>query len=86
MPRLEHDACILIVTHGSVVRALTMIIEHKTPEVASRCEIPTGVPLVYKNIRGQIGNQILTPARYLDTDAATAGIQASHELGQQESD
>jgi 2,3-bisphosphoglycerate-dependent phosphoglycerate mutase len=46
-PELARGKTVLVSAHGNSLRALTMAIEHLTPEQIVKVEIPTGVPILY---------------------------------------
>ena len=81
-PELARGRCVLVVTHGSVVRSLRMTLEDISPAEIRSVNVPTGIPLVYEFDVGQRGLHLVGAARYLDEAAAAAGEQAAHDLGQ----
>lgn len=81
-PELARGRCVLVVTHGSVARAIRMRLEGISPAGIQRVNIPTGVPLAYDVEVAPSGSvRAAGPGRYLDEDAARAGIAAVSALG-----
>lgn len=81
-PELARGHCVLVATHGSVVRAIRMRLEGISPADIARVNVPTGVPLAYDVEAGEDGAvRVCGPGRYLDEDAARAGIAAVTDLG-----
>lgn len=81
-PLLAAGKSVLVVTHGSVVRAIRMRLEGFTPDEIRRVNIPTGVPLAYDVEVDAAGlSRVVGAGRYLDEDAARAGIAAVANLG-----
>lgn len=82
-PLLAAGRCVLIVTHGSVVRSIRMELEGISPADIKDVNVPTGVPLAYDCAVSGAGEVVPVGAgRYLDETAARLGIQATTELGQ----
>ena len=79
-PELARGRCVLVVTHGSVVRSIRMALERISPDEIRSVNVPTGVPLAYEFSCGVDGPELLGPGRYLDEAAAQAGIAAVHAL------
>ena len=79
-PALASGRCVLVVTHGSVVRSIRMSLEGISPAKIRSVNVPTGVPLAYEFAPGE-GTRPMGGGRYLDEDAARAGIRAVSELG-----
>ncbi|CAK1253391.1 Phosphoglycerate mutase (BPG-dependent) (GpmA) [Fructobacillus tropaeoli] len=48
VPRLHAGQNVLIVAHGTSVRALTKLIEGLTPDQVTKVEIPNGEPIIYE--------------------------------------
>lgn len=81
-PCLLQGECVLVVTHGSVVRSLIKVIEHISDDDIRRVNVPTGVPRVYEFGVGPFGGlELKGEGRYLDPDAAAAGIAEASALG-----
>ena len=80
-PLLTAGRCVLVVTHGSVVRAIRMRLEGITPGEIRSVNVPTGVPIAYEMVPGPDGPRPAGPGRYLDEEAARAGIAAVSRLG-----
>ncbi|WP_154026779.1 2,3-bisphosphoglycerate-dependent phosphoglycerate mutase [Olsenella uli] len=82
LPVLAKDRCVLIVTHGSVVRSIRMALEDISPEAIRSVNVPTGVPLAYHFAVGKDGiPRVSGEGHYLDEAAARIGIKATSELG-----
>lgn len=79
-PALASGRCVLVVTHGSVVRSIRMSLEGISSAKIRSVNVPTGVPLAYEFAPGE-GARPRGTGRYLDEDAARAGIRAVSELG-----
>ena len=77
-PLLRRGLCVLVCTHGSVVRTALMRVEGLSPERASQVEVPTGVPLALELDPTTL--RATRPARYLDPEAAQSGIEAAGAL------
>ena len=81
-PRLAAGECVLVVTHGSVVRSVVKTLEGLGNEEISHVNVPTGVPLVFEFATGADGRaHVMGRGRYLDERAAKAGIEAVRDLG-----
>lgn len=81
-PLLAAGTTTLIVTHGSVVRAIKKALEGLSAAEIQAVNVPTGVPLTYQFETGEDGRpQVVGPGSYLDPDAARAGIAAAQALG-----
>lgn len=80
VPELACGRCVLVVTHGSVVRSIRMSLEGISSADIRSVNVPTGVPLAYAFAPGE-GASPIGAGRYLDEDAARAGIRAVSELG-----
>ncbi len=83
-PRLAAGQTVLVVTHGSVVRAIKKTLEGVSAAQIAQVNIPTGVPMSYEfETEGAPGARpvLCGPATFLDPDAARAGIQAVQDLG-----
>ena len=80
-PRLAAGECVLVVTHGSVVRSIVKTLEGLSADEISHVNVPTGVPLAYEFAGGGDASKPLGPGRYLDEAAAKSGIQAVRDLG-----
>lgn len=83
-PLVAAGRTVLIVTHGSVVRAIKKELEGLSAEEISQVNIPTGVPLTYEfECSGRQGERprVIGAGSYLDPDAARAGIDAVNRLG-----
>ena len=73
---------VLVVAHGSVVRALIKVIEEVSDEDIRSVNVPTGIPRVYEFEGDAFGGlQAKGPGRYLDPEAAQAGIAEVSALG-----
>ena len=72
---------VLVVTHGSVLRAIMMDVEGIGPDSISSVNVPTGIPRVWDVNVSQDGDLQFSHGRYLDEDAAQRGIQEVHQLG-----
>ncbi len=96
-PRLAAGQTVLVVTHGSVVRAIKKTLEDIPAQEISKVNIPTGVPLAYEFETDETDAapatapggaapaarpRITGPGSFLDPDAARAGILAVESLGQ----
>lgn len=82
MPCLLQGECVLVVTHGSVARSLIKVIEHVSDDDIRSINVPTGVPRVYEFGVGTFGGlEVLGEGRYLDPEAARAGIAETNALG-----
>lgn len=82
LPRLSGSTTLLVVTHGSVARALRGMLEGLDAQSAARLDVPTGVPLTYElECDGEGGWRLIGPGTYLDPDAAKEGIRAARDLG-----
>ena len=83
-PLVAAGRTVLIVTHGSVVRAIKKELEGLGAKEISQVNIPTGVPLTYEfECSGRQGERprVIGAGSYLDPDAARAGIAAVNQLG-----
>lgn len=81
-PRLAAGECVLVVTHGSVVRSIVKALEGLTADEISHVNVPTGVPLAFAFETGADGRaRVAGRGRYLDEKAAEAGMRAVRELG-----
>ena len=83
-PLVAAGRTVLIVTHGSVVRAIKKELEGLSANEISQVNIPTGVPLTYEfECSGRQGERprVIGAGSYLDPDAARAGIDAVNRLG-----
>ncbi len=81
-PCLSLGETVLVVTHGSVVRSLIKVIEGLSDEEIRSVNVPTGVPLVYEFESDAFGGlRAQGPGRYLDPEAAEAGIAETRALG-----
>ena len=82
-PCLSLGETVVIVTHGSVVRSLIKVIEGLSDEEIRTVNVPTGVPRVYKFECDAFGGlRVLGAGRYLDLEAAEAGIAETSALGE----
>ena len=82
-PCLSLGETVAIVTHGSVVRSLIKVIEGLSDEEIRTVNVPTGVPRVYKFECDAFGGlRVLGAGRYLDLEAAEAGIAETSALGE----
>ncbi|MEY2900255.1 MAG: hypothetical protein RL247_421 [Actinomycetota bacterium] len=68
----------LVVAHGNSLRGLVKHLEGISDEDIAELNIPTGIPLVY-----QLGDDLTptSPSRYLDPEAAKAGVAAVASQG-----
>lgn len=80
-PQLARGRCVLVVTHGSVVRLVRMMLEGISPEHIRDVNVPTGVPLAYELATSDVGLVVEGCGRYLDETAAQVGIRATTDLG-----
>ncbi|BDR53075.1 2,3-bisphosphoglycerate-dependent phosphoglycerate mutase [Bombiscardovia nodaiensis] len=81
-PHLAQGQTVLVVTHGSVVRALMKVLDQVSDQDIRSINVPTGVPMVYQVAVGPDGDlQRLAPGRYLDPAAARSGIAQVEALG-----
>lgn len=81
-PCLLQGETVLVVCHGSVVRSLIKVIEHISDEDIRSINVPTGIPRVYEFGVGPFGGlELLGEGRYLDPEAAAAGIAETRALG-----
>lgn len=81
-PPLLLGQTVLVVAHGSVVRALIKVIEEVSDEDIRSVNVPTGIPRVYEFEGDAFGGlQAKGPGRYLDPEAAQAGIAEVSALG-----
>lgn len=83
-PCVAEGKTVLVVTHGSVVRAIIKELEGLSPEEISQVNVPTGVPLAYELECGDTPDEqprVIGHGTYLDPDAARAGIDAVNQLG-----
>ncbi|MFT8704202.1 2,3-diphosphoglycerate-dependent phosphoglycerate mutase [Bifidobacterium aquikefiricola] len=84
-PLLVAGKTVLVVTHGSVVRAIVKMLEHVSDEDIRSINVPTGVPMIYDCGVSSDGTlAALGPGRYLDPKAAEQGIAEVSALGQSE--
>ena len=70
---LAEGRTVLVVAHGNSLRALVKHLDGIADDAIAELNIPTGIPLVY-----ELGDHFMpvTPARYLDPEAAAAGAAA----------
>lgn len=70
---LAEGRTVLVVAHGNSLRALVKHLDGIADDAIAELNIPTGIPLVY-----ELGDDFMpvTPARYLDPEAAAAGAAA----------
>lgn len=81
-PVLKEGLTILMVTHGSVVRALIKVLEGIGDKDIASINVPTGVPMVYGFTTDVHGNLCVEGrGRYLDQQAATRGMEEIAALG-----
>jgi len=82
LPELAQGRTVLVVTHGSVVRSVFMALDGVSPEDIRKVNVPTGVPLVY-DFATRPGHvpAVVSKGRYLDPEAARAGIAETASLG-----
>lgn len=84
LDELSRGRCVLVVTHGSVVRSIRMALEHISPERIRGVNVPTGVPLAYEfSCKPGRDPAPTEPGRYLDEAAARVGIEATNALGRE---
>lgn len=82
LPELAQGRTVLIVTHGSIVRSVFMALDGISPEDIAKVNVPTGVPLAYDFATAPgIVPAVISRGRYLDPEAAQAGIAETRELG-----
>jgi 2,3-bisphosphoglycerate-dependent phosphoglycerate mutase len=72
VPALGAGRVPLVVAHGNALRALCMLLDDLSPEQVRTLHVPTGVPLRYD--LGTDLRPLVPGGRYLDPDAAAAGI------------
>lgn len=82
LPELAQGRTVLIVTHGSVVRSVFMALDGISPADIAEVNVPTGVPLAYDfaTLPGVVP-AVVSRGRYLDPEAARAGIAETSALG-----
>lgn len=81
-PCLSLGETVLVATHGSVVRSLIKVVEGLSDEEIRSVNVPTGVPRVYEFESDAFGGlRVQGPGRYLDPEAAAAGIAETSALG-----
>ncbi|HYI32843.1 MAG TPA: phosphoglyceromutase [Glaciibacter sp.] len=70
---LRAGKTVLVTAHGNSLRALVKHLDGISDQDIAELNIPTGIPLVY-----ELGDDLmpLSPARYLDPEAAAAGAAA----------
>ncbi len=78
---LRAGESVLVVTHGSAVRAIMMSIDRISPGDIFGVNVPTGVPRAWDVSLGKDGTLEYSHGRYLDEDAANKGIEEVHQLG-----
>ncbi|MFM1953268.1 MAG: phosphoglycerate mutase, partial [Actinomycetota bacterium] len=68
----------LVVAHGNSLRGLVKHLEGISDDDIAELNIPTGIPLVY-----ELGDDLTptSPSRYLDPEAAKAGVAAVASQG-----
>lgn len=71
VPELKDNKTVLVVAHGNSLRALVKHLEGISDEDISQLNLPTGVPFVYE-LDAEL--KPTAPARFLDPDAAAAGV------------
>ena len=54
IPDLDSGMNVLVAAHGNSLRSIVMHIEEISPEVITKLEIPTGVPMYYEFDKGKI--------------------------------
>lgn len=83
VPRLLAGQCVLVVTHGSVVRSVMMGLEGLSADQIRRVNVPCGVPLAFDFATDASGTLcVLGTGRYLDEGAARLGMSEVVALGQ----
>lgn len=70
-PELSAGKRVLITAHGNSLRALVKHLEGISDEAIAELNIPTGIPLVYELDESF---KPMGPGRYLDPEAAAAGV------------
>ncbi|RBP99311.1 2,3-bisphosphoglycerate-dependent phosphoglycerate mutase [Bifidobacterium xylocopae] len=81
-PPLAQGRTVLVVTHGSVVRSVVKCLEGVSDQDIRSINVPTGVPMVYDFQTGDASAPHPNgPGRYLDPDAARAGMEQVAALG-----
>ena len=81
VPVLLQGSTVLVVTHGSVVRALIKVIEGVSNDQIVHVNVPTGIPRVYDfRVDAFGGLQVRGEGRYLDPEAAEAGMAEVRSL------
>lgn len=78
IPELKAKKTVLVVAHGNSLRALVKHLEGISDDEIAQLNLPTGVPFVYdldENMKP------VSPARFLDPEAAEAGAAAVASQG-----
>jgi 2,3-bisphosphoglycerate-dependent phosphoglycerate mutase len=78
IPDLAAGRMVLVVAHGNSLRALVKHLDGISDADISELNIPTGMPLVYELDSRFEATQ---PGRYLDPEAAAAGVEAVRAQG-----
>jgi 2,3-bisphosphoglycerate-dependent phosphoglycerate mutase len=78
IPDLAAGRMVLVVAHGNSLRALVKHLDGISDADISELNIPTGMPLVYELDSRFEAKQ---PGRYLDPEAAAAGVEAVRAQG-----
>src|SRR5690606_11582424 len=78
-PELRAGETVLITAHGNSLRALVKHLDGISDVDIAGLNIPTGIPLVY-----ELDDTLrpTAPSRYLDPEAAAAGVAAVAAQGQ----
>ncbi|MFT8593329.1 MAG: 2,3-bisphosphoglycerate-dependent phosphoglycerate mutase [Bifidobacterium sp.] len=81
-PLLVAGKTVLVVTHGSVVRAIVKMLEQVSDEAIRSINVPTGVPMAYSFLTRADGSLAVDGrGRYLDQQAAERGMAEVSALG-----
>lgn len=82
VPLLAQNKTVLVVTHGSVVRAIVKMLEGISDDDIRSINVPTGIPMAYgfaSNTDGSL--TVKGTGTYLDPQAAERGIAEVSDLG-----
>jgi 2,3-bisphosphoglycerate-dependent phosphoglycerate mutase len=74
VPELKAGRTVMIAAHGNSLRALVKYLDGMSDEAVVSLNIPTGIPLVYE--LDEALKPLAAGGRYLDPDAAAAGVAA----------
>lgn len=79
IPDLKDNKVVMIAAHGNSLRSLVKHLDSVSDEDIAELNIPTGIPLVYELDENFV--PIVKGGRYLDPEAAAAGIAAVANQG-----